>query len=389
MLKAREITYILQNIDTATISQAENLGLFLESSGKEKLNSIKVKSVLFEVISLAKTKLRQVCETDECLSGDRLFNPSSDALSMACLKSALLWISQKRLNLKTEIKEASGDSNNRKESLYQQHLKRLESVIDKLKEIIDKNVQDATDSKDENVSIFNLMVDSIQEVEGIKAKSESWSSNNIYESEDNSLPWEKGAHAVKAEIDKKFRRSKQGLGGYIMRIYKHLRDTKKVIVMKEVLRMYERRTLTDKKFANQMQKDSSYEEVIGHKSFLRRHPLIVSYIGGPIFHKLARTVDNEEHESRFGNKEGEEKAGELQELGDSADLIGMYIAGREYGNTETSASGKRVGMIRRFYRRHPLISGILLGKPIHGWIYHKGQQDARAEDVHRALYAPE
>ena len=138
---------------------------------------------------------------------------------------------------------------------------------------------------------------------------------------------------------------------------------------------------SDKKFTKKMNRDSSFEEVIGNKSILRRHPLVASHLLKPVLNKISHIVGRDTDELKWGEEESE-----FGEMGQSIDLMGMYVAGRDFGNTDKNPEGKRVNVFRRFYRRHPIISGILLRKPLHGWVYHKGQQDARAEDVHRALY---
>jgi hypothetical protein len=385
MVKAKEMICLLQEVSSG-ISVSSRSFFLVESSP----TSVQCKSLLFQIISLAKKKLGQIFETDEYLSGDKIFDPSKDALALACIKSALLEISQKKLRLEAKLKELKvtlkESSGGQRQKMFQQHLKCLESVNLRLNDLIDETLESSGKSPGvDQAKVFEFLLDMIDEVENT-TKSESYDLFSFYESEDTTLPWDQGAEAVKRAIDKKFKQSKQGMGGYLMMLYKHLSDTKKVAVMKQVLRSYEKRTLIDKKFAEKMAKDTSMEDVMGHRSFLRRHPMIAAHIGGPIFHKLAAITGVDGNKQKEGRNPEEEEGGEFQELGDSADLIGMYIAGRDYGNTEVAASGKRVGFIRKFYRRHPILSGVLLGKPLHGWIYHKGQQDGRAEDIHRALY---
>jgi hypothetical protein len=384
MVKAKEMICLLQEVSSGISISSHNFFL-VESSP----NSVQYKSLLFQIITLAKKKLSQIFETDEYLSEDKIFDPSRDTLVLACIKSALLEISQKKLRLEAKLKDLKvtlkESSDGRK--IFQQHLKRLESMNSRLSDLIDKKLESSGKSSSvDQYKVFEFLLDIIDEVESNATTLESYYLFSLYEGEDTSLPWDQGAEAVKRAIDKKFQKSKQGMGGYLMMVYKHLADTKKVAVMKQVLRSYEKRTLTDKKFAEKLAKDSSMEDVMGHRSFLRRHPMIAAHIGGPIFHKIAALAGVDGSKRKEGKNPEEEESGEFQELGDSADLIGMYIAGRDYGNTEVTASGKKIGFIRKFYRRHPILSGVLLGQPLHGWIYHRGQQDGRAEDIHRALY---
>jgi hypothetical protein len=333
-------------------------------------------AVFKKISSLASEKMNNMCSSDEMASGDALLDPKSSALAITTLFSAILEIE----------KGSGGESNEEFDLVLSQKTSPSEAVLETL-----------------------LLA--------------------LHEGEDESLPWEDGPRALKKEIDRRYKGDRRAIKGFLIRVYKHLKDEYKIKVLKQTLDLYKQekspqvdsgKPETDPENREQSEKPSKKSsedsDAPEKQSFLKRHPYLSGYLGGnalslPFALASASTgfvlpgpVAAGGIASSVAASAGA-AAGTAAAIGTAATVIGvgalvagtaiglrgMYKSGKMYGNIDTNAGGKKVGNIRKFARNHPVITGILTspltfgGSLVIGGMYALGKRAGKTAEVSKAL----
>jgi hypothetical protein len=412
MKKADEVLNLLEN----------NLKIFLLEQGSSSLGEQHTKilsSLLSSVTTCAQDKLNKIYNTDEVNSGDDFFNTSKDTLSLTIIKSCLvdeISKSQKsKDNKKNEAFVLSEDaSSSESGNARSAHEKRLNTLLKKIDSLANKKMNTAIKSGEmgsgdklfnPNSSRFAISIISAAFIEsgsGLEQQSESYLWDQLeYETgqseiitmieqvmserSGDELPWEKGARAIKSEVDSRFGKNKPKIRGFLIQVYKHLKDEQKIKTMKQLLDLYKREVGDPKKKVSSktVEREREAEESHSDKKFMERHPIIGGMLKAAPFSLAAQVgyVAATLGASPIGwpvYVAGSIAAGAIS-------AKSFYAAGKEYGQDTKGAKDQEVGSFRKFYRRHPIVGGILSLNPIGGIAYSMGQKKARKETVEKVL----
>lgn len=454
-----------------------------EAEDKDTIGNMQkenLKNVLSEVSKAAQSMLKKICASDEISSGEDLFDASKSSLSLMCISSALTGVLQ-ALGEKSTSKEEKSESRfyeqeetNTKDTesttdsaapekssgtpdISAQHLQQFETVFKSVSDLAAKKMEDICasdeitsgdpmfDTKSAALAASTILSAIIETEKGSgKQTSEDISMSSLSmspaekiletllvslnEKEEDTLPWDKGPRPVKSEIDKRFGKDRKAIKGFLIRIYKHLKDPDKIKTLKDVLELYKKETKPggasgeeEKGIPSGEKKGSNEKQGEPKKGFLKRHPIVSGYLGstavtfpfsvlGAVGGALApgtslvpgaaAATAGGAAATSLGASAGTAAlvaagtgvaAVGASVAGTALMMRGFYRAGKERGLTTTNSKGKEVGRVRQFARDHPLVTAALtapvtLGTSfLLGGAYAVGKRAAKKAAVEKSL----
>jgi hypothetical protein len=426
MERAEEIARLLD-------CQVKNNSLS-EQGDSSKSHENNLISLLSSISNNATDKLKKIYDTDEVNSGDPFFDTSADTLALTVIKSCIMAEAAKlakpgkteesliteseKKTVEDEVPKDKIDSGKISPSTdFSSHQKRLSSLLKKLSESANGKMKKAVDSGelDSGDSLIDpsspklalaLITAAFLEIGKSSFGKKTESNTNYGRSVDvtsllesiiyedakvgEELPWGKGSRGVKAELDSRFGKDRPKLRGFLIRVYKHLKDPEKITIMKQVLDLYKRENSNESppKKSNIEDGTDSKETGLGSeekhsdKPFMKRHPIIGGMIKGLPFTILAEAGVSV---AAIASAPIGIPMIAVGAIGATAiSLKAHYDAGKEYGQSTTGASDKEVGSVRKWYRKHPLVGGLLF-TGLGGVAYWMGQKKARKEAVEKSL----
>lgn len=234
-------------------------------------------------------KIQVSCSSDEIFSGDPILEPSKPTLSVACLTSCLGELGKsirKNLSLgkSPDPEEAKASLSGVKPieledkylEIFEKHKKTFDKVFADVVKASEANLEKtlANPNLDPNSKLANtdsaslailVVLEALSNVEKSapdKSNAKKEEQNLFIKPSDEvlsllekmllvegdegeSLPWAKGAMAVKKELDNRYGDNLKVVRGVLYRIYKRAKDPEKIKTLKKVLDMY--RVASEKK----------------------------------------------------------------------------------------------------------------------------------------------